>query len=340
MALFTALPIHVQPVCWISGRPEVLCAFFVLLTVYLHLRGTWLARIGALVCALLAAASKETAVILPVLLFAVDRAAGRKQVRIIQYIAYISVAAGFFALRFGMLGFLTTQHSDFGLQSLMHRIVLGTQYNAWGLFATIVPYKLVLFYSEINLGFWQGFSSTLLWGLVGILLWRLRNRWILAALVVALVPTTGIVSTTPLADRYMLIPSIFVVIGLAKLFNARKLVIPAAALIAVYFAISSYYIGDWQGRVEYARRWTQRYTTGYAHIDYSAALADIEGCLVDGADALSLYHWYYADELFKLEGRRFPPEALPLREQILNKMEFELGIPPAKQKYCPARQDR
>ena len=118
------------------------------------------------------------------------------------------------------------------------------------------------------------------------------------------------------------------------------MVVPAAALIIVYFAISNYYIGDWQGRVEYARRWTQRYTTGDAHIDYSAALADIEGCIVDRANALSLYHWYYADELFKLEGRRFPPEALPLKEQILNKMEIELGIPPVKQKYSRVKQNK
>jgi hypothetical protein len=37
-AAFAALPVHVEPVCWVMGRKDVLCACFVLLALWLEAR--------------------------------------------------------------------------------------------------------------------------------------------------------------------------------------------------------------------------------------------------------------------------------------------------------------
>ena len=85
--LFAAHPVHVEAVAWVSAYPELLCALFSLLAIWLYMRAreaagrarVWLALLAgpALLAALL---SKEIAVAVPLLLLCYEVAGFRFQV--------------------------------------------------------------------------------------------------------------------------------------------------------------------------------------------------------------------------------------------------------------------
>jgi tetratricopeptide (TPR) repeat protein len=72
--LFAVHPIHVEAVAWVSALPELQCSLFFLLgfLLYLHggaaVRGRWLAAAGVAACVLLGLLSKESGIVLPVML--------------------------------------------------------------------------------------------------------------------------------------------------------------------------------------------------------------------------------------------------------------------------------
>jgi hypothetical protein len=333
MALFASLPVHVQVACWISGgRADVLSGFFVVLTLYLHLRNTKAFRIAAVLTAVMAVMAKESALILPVLLLAVDRIFKRK-LPLKAYSKYVAVSVAFIAVRFFVLGYLGSRYdvaqSPLLLTgSLPTRLLIGTQYGAWGLFLTVIPCKLAFFYPGIEPGFWVGFSGTLLWGLVLIAIWRLRQRsWLIVGLVAALAPTLVFVTVNNLGDRYLYLPSLFVVIGMVKLLRGSRTSIIAVLLVALYMSVAVYYIGDWKSRLEFSRRMVERYNTPRAHYMYAACLVDIEGSIVEDAEALALYHYYYAGELLRQKGKTYLEGPSRLEKLILHRMKVISGIP-------------
>jgi len=71
-ALFAVHPIHTETVNIITGRSELLAAFFVFLGLLLAFRGGRMLRRGVGVCQALALLSKESAVVFPLLLFLGD----------------------------------------------------------------------------------------------------------------------------------------------------------------------------------------------------------------------------------------------------------------------------
>ena len=75
-ALFAVHPLQSEAVAYVSGRSELMCAVWFLAALLLArsamLSGRRLAAAGALVCALLAIASKETGLVLPIVVLAYD----------------------------------------------------------------------------------------------------------------------------------------------------------------------------------------------------------------------------------------------------------------------------
>ena len=82
-ALFAVHPLLTEAVGYVSGRPEVLCLTFMLVSLLLLRRGLrcdgrqrWTAMTGAVLAWFLAVLSKETAAVLPIAVFAWDRLLG------------------------------------------------------------------------------------------------------------------------------------------------------------------------------------------------------------------------------------------------------------------------
>ena len=82
-ALFAVHPVHTEAVSWISGRSEILAAFWGLLAFWAHRRADSVAaraslwRIAALAAWLVALGAKEMAATLPLLLLMTDALLGR-----------------------------------------------------------------------------------------------------------------------------------------------------------------------------------------------------------------------------------------------------------------------
>jgi tetratricopeptide (TPR) repeat protein len=119
---FAVHPVHTEAVTGISGRPELLAAFFFLLAVYFHrlTPGTGRYRAGTLACFACALLSKESAMtlilILPVMdalcpAKGADRAAARQARIVSDYLPLLGVAGAYLLARWAVLGSITIAES-------------------------------------------------------------------------------------------------------------------------------------------------------------------------------------------------------------------------------------
>lgn len=109
-------PLHVEPVCWVSGVPDCGCGLFVLLAFTLFLRGEWaeargwLWHVAAGAVYFLALLFKEMAVSLPLLIavywlvMADGKGWGRKALR---WLPYVGAVAVYLRIRIGVLGHIS-----------------------------------------------------------------------------------------------------------------------------------------------------------------------------------------------------------------------------------------
>ena len=114
-ALFAVHPVHTEAVSWISGRSEILAAFFCLLAFLAHRRADSVAaraslwRITALAAWLVALGAKEMAATLPLLLLMTDALLGRPSKwwrpghLATRYGPYVVAGVAYVALRWSVL---------------------------------------------------------------------------------------------------------------------------------------------------------------------------------------------------------------------------------------------
>lgn len=106
--LFAAHPIHVEAVAWISAYPELMCSFFSLLAIWLHLRADtrrWM-QVSAGLAFLLALLAKEIAVAAPLVLLCYELIVRRQRARF-PSVAWLSMGAAiaiYTAMRVHALG--------------------------------------------------------------------------------------------------------------------------------------------------------------------------------------------------------------------------------------------
>lgn len=108
--LFATHPIHTEAVAWVAGLPEVSFTFFALLSFLFHRRSVSAADKGhglSLACFFAAALCKETALTLPILLFASDRIRPERHASLSdlakRYVPFAVLAGFYLALRFHAL---------------------------------------------------------------------------------------------------------------------------------------------------------------------------------------------------------------------------------------------
>ena len=125
LSLFTALffavhPIHTNSVVWISGRPDLIACFFVILSVIFFIQRkerTGAPRVlllaGSLLSYLFALFSKEMALALPLFLFILDYVSEKEVIKkkMIPYIPFLIVALLYVILRVSVFGNLGTGRS-------------------------------------------------------------------------------------------------------------------------------------------------------------------------------------------------------------------------------------
>lgn len=142
--LFAAHPVHVEAVTWITGRSDLLGAFFAVLAVYLYLRARasprrrWLLA-GACVAYLLGLLAKEVVAGLPLVLAGIDRAQ-QVPLRRKPFAAFAGVFLAWLALRYAVLGRIGGGLSLFEAWKLD----LGTRLHVAG--AVLADHLRLLFY--------------------------------------------------------------------------------------------------------------------------------------------------------------------------------------------------
>jgi len=237
-ALFFAIhPLNTEVVAWIAGRTDLLAGFFLFLSAWLLLRKTtnYALTLLAALCMLLGCLAKETAIfflpaamILP--FFISESESNRASLRITflknlpHLLIFFIAGAAYFAFRTGAF-----TRGDVGVGQVFSHV--GGEKSAGLLLNLRLIFKAAGFYlKKLFIPFPLNFGITHVSDLyipVGILLfiivfWLLTRRTLVAFFFVcsAVVGSSALMipllkqTWTPLAERYMYIPSAFFIIGL------------------------------------------------------------------------------------------------------------------------------
>lgn len=253
--LFAVHPLCVEPVAWVTGQKDLLCALFILAALVVRARDGDPGRgrtVAAIALAALAMLSKPTAVCAPVLFAAVDWALERPLRR------HLWTYAVLFALAIAVTGLSLWGHERvstgpseyFGIDSLLRA--------AWTVklqvMHAVAPVGLAARYYppggfELALG--VGAGLLVLAAVTGGFVHAVRRgqRILAAGLIAALAayaPTSGLLPLSRgAADSYMYLPlalaAAFAAVGAVTLLDrSRRNTLVAAALIAVTFAALSW----------------------------------------------------------------------------------------------------
>jgi protein O-mannosyl-transferase len=225
--LFAVHPIHTEAVCWAAGVPDLSYALFYLISVYAYIvsmestANSRSYRAVSVAAFLLAGLSKEPALTLPGVLVACDYACGvfkRFSVKdtLVRYAPYILVMAVYMVLRLNALGSFAPNksHSELNwLQLIKGAVVLLGGYMRM----LVLPYGLSGFHGyKLAIGvFSTGFIAAVAFVCVfaALSLYGIRKERILllavALTILPLLPALYIpvVGKSPLAERYLYLPS-------------------------------------------------------------------------------------------------------------------------------------
>lgn len=227
--LFAVHPVHTEVVTWISGRPDLLCGFFSLLTLFLFIGWRETGKTGYVLGSAAAFAgamlSKEVAILVIPFLFALTyiREPVEKRngaiTRILAVGPHIAVFAAYLAARQAMLiassGLSMTD--TYAPAPLMHRL-LGVPVNIVRYLELLfVPRPSELYYSATTVSSAANPSflvcAAFLLAILALVVWRRRSAivfWPVMWFFATLVPATNIIQLPcqTMGERYVYIPSI------------------------------------------------------------------------------------------------------------------------------------
>jgi len=235
-ALFALHPIHSEAVAWIAGRADLLAAFFLFLSFYFYIqvRDTRGPRslTSSLLLFALALLSKETAIVMPLLIAAHDYCHGRETERNASsfitrgVLLFLSLAVLYFVLRSVVLGSVVVGHPDappltparifdtwFVLLNYLQLVVLPANLKVFYHFPT--KEFLSVIFIGIGMGGYVIVAATMFF-----LYWHDKKLFFCGVwFLVTLLPTLGPAGITIMADRYLYIPSLGLCLAFGHLFK-------------------------------------------------------------------------------------------------------------------------
>ena len=273
-ALFALHPLHVESVAWVAERKDLLCAFFVLLTLIAYRRycrqPAWGAYGLALLCFACALLAKPMAVTIPCLLLLLDvwplaRFSGRAasaRALLLEKLPFflLSLASAVVTIAAQKSGgaVISLESVGFG-QRLANGVVATGSYLA----KTAWPRKLAPLYPfPLHIPLWQVWGAAAFLGVVvALALWQRQQRPYLAVglcwYLGMLVPVSGVmqVGQQGMADRYTYLPliGIFIVLawGMGELFprwrcRQEALGATAVGVVALLGVATRQQVGFWR----------------------------------------------------------------------------------------------
>jgi tetratricopeptide (TPR) repeat protein len=274
--LFATHPVHTEAVAWISALPELAFTFFCLLSLYLYVRfeselkGSYSLSLMAFFLALL---SKETALVLPIIIIAYDCAlakdgSGSVRKRLKRYVPYLLIVGLYFLGRsyavrdvapVEKVAVLSAYGQFINVLSFfmqyMEKLIFPVQLNAYHIFhplsSILEPRGLLALTNALAF-------------VVFIAVALKTNKlvfWCLALVIVPLLPTFYIIGNAEvgISERYLYLPSLGFVLLLAVLVDkirAKKPKMTVGLGIILLLVIGSYSFGT----ISRSSVWKDEYT--------------------------------------------------------------------------------
>jgi len=257
--LFAAHPVHTEAVAWPSALSELSFSLFFLLSFYFYIKGREKGPVkycaASLAAFFLSMLSKESALSIPLLLFAYDfsfNGSPFKRKNIFRYLPYLVVMGVYFLLRLNVIPSFIAGDSGFGPGDLL--------INFFPLFKSycaklVFPLDLNLFYGAKPI---EGLSSPawtvsvfvfLAFILAGFFLFKRAGRAAFFSLFLFLIPLLpafyikGISGGAVFAERYLYLPSfgfvLLVSIGIDRLKAMKNATAAGAVFLTLLCAYSA-----------------------------------------------------------------------------------------------------
>jgi len=279
--LFGLHPVHSESVAWVAALPDPLAAVFVLSSLLLYERYYYgqlsktIVLSASVALALMAALSKEVAVVFPVYLVARELLEGRGEgfgrlvTRVVQRTGpYFAAMVGYVAMRYYVLGFLRyDEPKSLGIPGIQVLITIPSILLRYARML-LIPYPLAVIYdhtyvqSAMDVRFWVPALAIAV--LVAGALWLVRSSPVggraLAFMIVFLLPVLNLKAfrqeESLLHDRYLYLPSIgfciLVAMGIdwisARFAERRRQVFAGAAVLlgTILLGLTFYQNFSWQ----------------------------------------------------------------------------------------------
>ncbi len=246
--LFAIHPIHTEVVTWVAAVPELAFTFFCLLSLFLYMRseeGLNSSYVLSLVSFALALLSKETALTLPIIIFAYDYLIKRNRSRsskeyLKRYLPYTIIIGSYLFMRSYGLRDVAPVTKVFKLDAytyvinvlsfLMHyieKLILPIHLNAYHIFRPISsimePKGLLVL------------TFTIVFLVLAVVAFKKSKLvfWCLVLVIVPLIPTFYIIgnSEVGISERYLYLPSFGFVLLVALLIDRIRVSKPQMTLI-------------------------------------------------------------------------------------------------------------
>ncbi len=305
--VFIVHPMHVESVSWIAGRTDVFCALFFLLAFISHIlsdRKKFLV-IPTVLLLYLSLISKEVALAFPLVIIAFDLLSGRlKWKKTALYILYICTAILYVYLRSRSyvsvppLGEAATTDlsADQTVSAVNYLGIVKTFFNSYLFYAykLVLPFEFNAYIAHIPGGL-AYFLSSLIFAfllLVICVIIYIRGKaliafsilWVLITLGPSVLVAVFSIAATPLAERYLFIPSIGYCVLTGYLFyifyeqkkrykTISMALLPGILIIFLLFNIQRQDV--WDNRLAlWSDTAVKSSDTAFTHSNYGKALHD------------------------------------------------------------------